>query len=139
MHSLPVFTSPIITSVVASHYNSALFLRPFSSRCPPIRNSSMTTGRILLTNRTSKEGTSLEGTASFTPLLGLLLFDNLIFIRGLVIFRLHYHQYFYRDNISRWSPTKAEERFTCHWDTAGIIIIIIISNLFSVDWMTFTK
>ena len=54
--------------------------------------------------------------------------------------RLHYHKYSYRDTISRWLPTKAEEQFTCLWDmaipswmspqnfkTTGVITIIIIN------------
>ena len=68
-----------------------------------------------------------------------------------MIFRLQYHQYLYRDTISRWLLTKAEEHFTCPGDitilcrTATqifqhygeniitviivIIIIIIINNI----------
>ena len=61
---------------------------------------------------------SLETPASFMLLLGLLLFDILTLIRGLVIFRLHYHQYFHQDTISRWLLTNAEECFTCPWDMA---------------------
>ena len=49
MHSLPLPTYSIFTFVVALHYYTVPFLRPFSSRCPPVSSSSMTTGPILLT------------------------------------------------------------------------------------------
>ena len=98
MHSLPVSISPKLTSVVALHYYSVLFLRPFPFRCPPFSSISMTTRSILLNNGTpASKRPLLEGPASFMPLLGLLLFDVLTLIKGLVTFRLHNHQYFYRE------------------------------------------
>ena len=140
MYSLLVSISPILTSVVGLHYYSVLFLRPFSSRCPPISSISMTTRPTCSPmGHLPGERLSLEAPGTFTPLLDLLLFDILTLIRGFLIFRLHYYQYFYRDTISRWLPTKAEEHFTCPWDMAilrwtptrtieghGEIIIIII-------------
>ena len=52
MHSLPVSISAIVIFVVVLHYYSAIFLRPYSSRCLPASSILMTTGPILLSNGT---------------------------------------------------------------------------------------
>ena len=64
MHSLPSSISLRLTSVVALHYYSVLFLRPFSSSCPTISSSSITTGPILLTNGTSPRWYTLTWSSS---------------------------------------------------------------------------
>ena len=112
MHSLPVFISPIVTSVVALHYYSILFLRPFSSFCTPISSSLMTTRPILLTNGLPARWENFTWSSSLIHVIVEFSFDILTLIRGLVIFRLHFHQCFYWDTISMWLPTKAEEHLT---------------------------
>ena len=57
-----------------------------------------------------REEPSPTGPALFTPLFSEFWF-YISLIRGLVNFRLHNHQYFYRDTISRWLPATAKERF----------------------------
>ena len=127
-----------ILSLYPLCYYSVLFLRPFSSCCPPLSSSFMMTKPIMLSKRPS-----LEAPVSFTLLLSLLLFDILTLIRGLGIFMLYYHQYFYRDTIYRmanqgwrvlhlpmthgYTPLDANPVFDNHVVIIVIIIIIIIN------------
>ena len=52
---------------------------------------------------------SHEVPASFMLLLGIVLFDIVTLIWGILNLRLHQHQYFYWGTISRWLPTKARD------------------------------
>ena len=134
MHSLPATISPIYTSAALNCY-SVLFLRPFSFCCHPISSSSMMTEPILLTNGTpADERPSLEAPASFTPLLGLLLFDILTLIRGLVIHGCIKTSIFsetpslgdFQPRLKRTSPAHETWLFPTRHQLGIIIIIIII-------------
>ena len=113
LHWILTYNTHFCSSIALLPYS---LLETFSSCCPPITNSLMTIGPILLTNGTPARQETFTWSSSFIQIvIGFILFDILTLIRGLVIFMLHYHQYFYRDTTSRWLLTKAE-----------IIIIIII-------------
>ena len=86
--------------------------------------------------RLQGERSSHEVPASFTPLLGIYLFDITTLILGIVNFRLQYHQYIYW--VQLWLPTKVRDspalnfmlKVSSLWKVAGIILLCILYYYF---------
>ena len=70
----------------------------------------LTTGwNVPLHSKTAEREIFTWSSSLLQAVVGLTLFDIITLIWGILNFRLHYHQYFYRDIISRWLPTKSRD------------------------------
>ena len=89
-----LFLYPLLLYSFWDHFLLVVFLF--------ITSGLMMTRPILLTNETLAEQETFTWSYNHIHIIvDLLLFDILTLIRGLLIFRLHYHLYFYWDTISR--------------------------------------